>query len=231
MKRFIGFVVIFGLAISFSFIGCNNGTINESQDITLVCLGNSLTAGYGAIIPGADDKSNSYPAYLQEKINIPVVNAGVSGDTTLQALSRVDTDVLSKNPQIVIIELGANDIFQRISITATRNNLQNIITKLSNGKRKIYIAKFYTTEIARTLISSIGITNYALQTAVINLYDNMFNTLSSSNDVVLVNDIWDGVWGIHMSDAIHPNAAGYEIMANNYFKILLPYLQANNLLK
>jgi acyl-CoA thioesterase-1 len=232
MKKSIFFaVVILGLAISFSFIGCDNGTINNSQDQSLVCLGNSLTAGYGATTPGVDDKSKSYPTYLQDKINIPVINAGVSGDTTLQGLSRVNIDVLSKNPRIVIIELGANDLFQGISITDTQDNLKNIINKLNNENRKIYLAKFYTDKIARIMASNNGITNYGLQTALINQYDNMFNTLSSSNNVVLIDDIWDGVWGIHMSDSVHPNATGYEIMANNYFKILQPYLQANDLLK
>jgi acyl-CoA thioesterase-1 len=230
-KAIFSAVIILGLIITFSFIGCDNGTTSNSQDKTLVCLGDSLTAGYGATTPGVDDKSKSYPAYLQDKINIPVVNAGISGNTTLQGLSRVDTDVLVKNPQIVIIELGANDLFQGISITNTQDNLQNIIKKLNNENRKIYLAKFYTDEIARTMANNNGITNYSLQTALINQYDNMFNTLSSSNNVILIDNIWDNVWGIHMSDDVHPDATGYEIMANNYFKILQPYLEANDLLK
>jgi acyl-CoA thioesterase-1 len=214
-------VIILGLIISFSFFGCDNGSTSNNQDKTLVCLGNSLTAGYGATTPGADDKSKSYPAYLQDKINIPVINAGISGNTTLQGLSRVDTDVLEKNPQIVIIELGANDLFHGISITDTRNNLQDIINKLNDGNRKIYLAKFYPDEVA----------NYGLPTILINQYDAMFNALLSSNDVVLIDNIWDNVWRIHMSDSVHPNAEGYAIMADNYFKILRPYLEANNLLK
>jgi acyl-CoA thioesterase-1 len=232
MKKQILFVVaVFGLSIGFFFIGCDNGDIHNNQGTTLVCFGNSLTAGYGATTPGVDDKSNSYPAYLQSKINIPVINAGVSGNTTLQSLSRIDTDVLSKDPRIVIIELGANDLFQRIPITTTRSNLQNIIDTLNDGNRKIYLARFYTDAIARAMANDIGITDYVVQTLLINQYNTMFNTLASSNNVVLIDDIWDGVWGIHMSDSVHPNAAGYEIMANNYFKILQPYLQANGLLK
>jgi acyl-CoA thioesterase-1 len=232
MKKFIfSFVVIIGLVIGFFLTGCDNGTTNSSQGITLVCLGNSLTAGYGATIPGMDDKSKSYPAYLQNKINIPVVNSGVSGNTTSQGLSRIDTDVLSKNPRIVIIELGGNDLFQGIPVTTTWNNLGNIINKLNNGNRKIYLAKFYTDTVARTMAANFGIIDYDIQTTLINQYDNMFNALASSNKVVLIDDIWDGVWGIHMSDSIHPNAAGYEIMANNYFRVLQSYLQANNFLK
>jgi len=222
--------IILGLIICFFIFGCDNGSVNKNQDATLVCLGDSLTAGYGATTPGADDKSKSYPAFLQTKTTIPVINAGVSGNTTANGLSRVDKDVLSKNPQIVIILLGANDLFQGISLNTTKNNLQNILDKVNNGNRKIYLAKFYTDAVARQMANSLGFTDYNMQTALINQYDNIFSTLAAQNNVTLIDDIWDGVWGIHMSDSIHPNAAGYEIMAENIFIVLHEYLQTNGLL-
>jgi acyl-CoA thioesterase-1 len=229
MKKFMPHFGVIPIIIILCFTSCDNGSTNNDQGITLVCLGNSLTAGYGATTPGIDNKLKSYPAYLQNKINIPVINAGVSGDTSFQGLSRVNSDVLSKYPWIVIIELGANDVFQRIPIANTKENLQSIIDMVDNGKRKIYIAKFYTETVARAVIAGNGISDYDTQTTLIKLYDNMYNTLASSNNVVLIEDIWDGVWGIHMSDDFHPNAKGYEIMADNYFNVLQPYLQENNL--
>jgi acyl-CoA thioesterase-1 len=230
MKRIIYYfsAIIFYLIICLSFIDCGTG---DTKDKTLVCLGNSLTAGYGASTPGIDDSTKSYPAYLQEKVNIPVINAGISGDTTAGALARIDTDVLSKNPLIVIIELGANDLFQRIPLAATKDNLQDIINKINDGNRKIYVAKFYTEAVAREIAGSNGITDYTMQTLLINQYDEMFEEIASSNNVELIEDIWSGVWSIHMSDDVHPNAKGYEIMANNYYNALQPYLQSNNLLK
>jgi acyl-CoA thioesterase-1 len=232
MKRIMYyFDIIFIAIISICFAGCDNGTANNDQGITLVCLGNSLTAGYGATTPGVDDKSKSYPAYLQSKINIPVVNAGVSGDTSSQGLARVDKDVLSKNPLIVIIELGANDLVHGISITDTKDNLQKIIKMVNNGNRKIYLVKFYTETVARTMAEKFGISDNYLQTVLINQYDTMYDTLASSNNVVLIDDIWSGVWDTYMSDDVHPDAAGYEIMANNYFTVLQPYLEENNLIR
>ena len=197
----------------------------------LVCFGNSLTAGHGAVTPGVDDREKSYPAFLQERINIPVINAGVSGDTTAQGLSRVNDDVLSKNPHIVIIELGANDLFQGIPLSTTQDNLQKIINMVNNGNRKIYLAKFYTEPIARAMVTMLQVSDYDEQTALIHQYDTMFNTLALSNNAELVDDIWAGISGIHMSDEHHPNEKGYKIMADNYFTVLKPYLQANNLLK
>jgi acyl-CoA thioesterase-1 len=236
MKKIISYLAAIGfnLIIGLILIGCdtgNNSEINNIENKTVVCLGNSLTAGYGATTPGIDDKTRSYPSYLQDKINIPVVNAGVSGDTTAQGLARINTDVLSEDPLIVIIELGANDLFHVLPPGVTKNNLQSIISMVNDGNRKIYVAKFYTEEVARALANSIGITNYNLQTMLINQYDEMFETLAASNNVELIEDIWSGVWSVHMSDEVHPNARGYEIMANNYYNALKPYLQARGLLK
>jgi acyl-CoA thioesterase-1 len=143
----------------------------------------------------------------------------------------LDTEVLSHNPQIVIIILGANDLGRMIPVTITRANLQDIIDKVNNGKRKIYLAKFYTEEVARSLTDRYGFSDYVDLTAIINQYDNLFNSLASENNITLIEDIWHGVWGINMSDPVHPNAKGYEIMAGNIFNVLQPYLRANNLLK
>jgi acyl-CoA thioesterase-1 len=225
MKRIFGLVTVF--IIGLSIIGCNNDTpdnVDEDVEDVIVCLGNSLTAGYGATTPKIDDKTKSYPAYLQKKVNIPVFNAGVSGNTSAQALARVDDEVLSWNPKIVIIEIGGNDIFQSKPFSETKTNMENIIRKVDNGKRKIFIAKFYTEEIARLMANNAGITDYNLQTVFIAQYDALFNSFPSAT-VELIEDIWEGVWGIHMSDEVHPNAAGYEIMAENYYKAMKPSLQ------
>ena len=235
MKKLRGFWAL--CVFLFLLAGCNSDipdTINETQGESIVCLGDSLTAGYGASTPGEDDKSKSYPAYLQEKVNIPVFNAGVSGDTTAQGLARVDSEVLSHNPQIVIILLGANDLRALTPLQTTIDNLQRIIDKVNDGKRKIYFAKFYgeiTEEKIIDLSNLLGITNYAVLTELITQIDNAYNTLASENDVTLIEDIWQGIWGIHMSDLFHPDAAGYEIMADNIFNVLQPYLQENDLLK
>jgi acyl-CoA thioesterase-1 len=224
--------VIIGIIIGVFFIGCDdNDTTGGEPNGILVCFGDSLTAGYGATTQGQDDKTKSYPAFLQKKLKIPVINAGKSGDTTTTGLTRVNTDVLSENPTIVIIELGANDFLRGTTpVTTTKSNLQSIIDLLKGGKRKIYLAKFYTETVAGEIFSGSGVNNDAL-TELIAQYDDMFSTLATSNGIELIEDIWAGVWGIHMSDTIHPNAQGYEIMADNYFKVLQPYLKAQNLIK
>jgi acyl-CoA thioesterase-1 len=186
----------------------------------VVCFGDSLTAGHGATVPGVDDREHAYPAYLQRRLAAQVVNAGVSGDTTFDALARIERDVLAWDPAVVIIEFGANDLFQRISPKETQENFEKMIALLTRGaaRRDIYAAKFYTETVAREMTHIIGIDGYAEQTECIRCYDALFDSLSSKAS--LITDIWTGVWGRFMSDALHPNARGYEIMAGRCFTCL-----------
>src|SRR5687768_10343541 len=96
----------------------------DSRGSTIVAFGDSLTSGHGAG-PGED-----YPSRLSERIGLPIVNAGISGDTTEGALARVDQDVLSQNPRIVIVGLGGNDLIRRVPLASTEANLRAIIRKV-----------------------------------------------------------------------------------------------------
>src|SRR6266852_8502068 len=72
----------------------------DSAGTNIVAFGDSLTSGYGAA-PGED-----YPSRLTSLIGVPVLNAGVSGDTTEMAQARIDRDVLTRDPRVVIVGLG-----------------------------------------------------------------------------------------------------------------------------
>jgi len=228
MKKAVSVFGIIGivLAIGFGIIGCNTEDTSIDNSTIMVCFGDSLTAGTNATEFGKDDKSKSYPAYLQNMVKIQVDNAGVSGDTTAGGLERIQNDVIEKNPTIVIIELGANDLFRDVDVTTTQNNLNDIIVLLKNSDvKKIYLAKFYNDTIA----GSLGITMAAKKP----LYDTMYNDLKNAHGIELIEDIWVGVWGTDnmLADGIHPIASGYQIMAENYFNAIKPYLQENNMIR
>lgn len=214
--KLAGFILLF-LLIVISFFLIKKHFFSDKPSV-IVCFGNSLTAGHGAIFLQTDDKENSYPAFLQKLVNDSVINAGVTGNTTAEGLARINEDVLSHNPNIVIIELGANDFFQMIPLSETRENLQKIINSLTNGNRKIYIVKFYTESIAKEWLTMFGIEDIEFQIEVIKQYDEMFDSMTQKNNIEIIENIWNDVWGIHMSDEIHPNARGYEIMAGNILK-------------
>src|SRR5689334_5047343 len=94
----------------------------------IIAFGDSLTAGFGL-----SDKE-SYPYLLQQKLNTDgydyeVVNAGVSGDTTLGGLERIDWVLDMENIKILVLELGANDLMRGVPAADVKKNLDTIIRK------------------------------------------------------------------------------------------------------
>ena len=215
-------------AIAFVLFSCeiaeDDNKLLVTDDSTIVCFGDSLTAGYGAGI------NNAYPAKLQEKINIPIINSGVSGDTTDDALSRIDLDVISHHPIIVLIELGANDYFygsyyNDFDITNVENNYREIITSISNDNCLVYLVKFYNEDAALEILDN--------DETVYNQFELMYSKLKKEFGIKIIDSYWNGIWGNEdlMSDSFHPNELGYEIAANNIFEKLNKILVDNNLLK
>ena len=170
---------------------------------TLVCFGNSLTAGQGAP-PGAD-----YPSLLAKELSLPVVNAGISGDTTARALLRLDQDVLARDPKIVIIELGANDFLRsggsRAALDSAFANLETMIDQIQGYGAVVVIAGVEL--------------NYDLE--------QRYEQLAKKKGAVLIPNIMSGILGDPelMSDGFHPNAKGYQVMAKTFTSVLIPLLQ------
>jgi acyl-CoA thioesterase-1 len=164
---------------------------------TILAIGDSMTAGYGV---AAD---SSYPAQLERELkhrgyNYRVVNQGVTGSTSTQALSRL-TRALAIQPDIVIIQLGGNDISNGISREVSRENVRTIIQRFKPGGARIFLAggRFpYLDELAKEMN-------------------------------VAVIPFLDGVAGhpeLLLADHAHPTAEGYAIVVQNILKVLEPAL-------
>ncbi|HLH32229.1 MAG TPA: GDSL-type esterase/lipase family protein, partial [Terriglobia bacterium] len=98
---------------------------------TILAIGDSMTAGYGV---AAD---MSYPAQLERELkhrgyDYRVVNQGVTGSTTTQALSRL-TRALAVQADIVIIQLGGNDVSQGIPRAVSLENVRTVIQRFKPG--------------------------------------------------------------------------------------------------
>ncbi|MDH3530915.1 MAG: GDSL-type esterase/lipase family protein, partial [Acidobacteriota bacterium] len=94
----------------------------------IIAFGDSLTAGFGL------SEKESYPYLLQKKLeqdgfDYEVVNAGVSGDTSLGGLERIDWVLGQDNVKILILELGANDLLRGVPVAEMRKNLDRTIAK------------------------------------------------------------------------------------------------------
>src|SRR4051794_39620225 len=103
---------------------------DPSGVITIVALGDSLTAGYGL------SRKQAYPALVGEKMraagyDFEMVNAGSSGDTTGGGLQRLPAILRAhKKIDVFILELGINDAFRGVPIDQIRTNLQTIIDRV-----------------------------------------------------------------------------------------------------
>jgi lysophospholipase L1-like esterase len=169
----------------------------RSSGSAVIAFGDSLTAGYGV------SKGEDYPSRLSALSGIEVVNAGVSGDTTESALERIEPDVLSRNPRIVLVGLGGNDFLRSVPIATTEANLRTIVRRSQGAGAMVVLLGFEFPSIT---------TSYA----------KMYERVASEEGCLLVPDMLDGIIGnpALKSDEIHPNAPGYELMAERVEKPL-----------
>ena len=167
----------------------------------IICFGDSLTYGTGA----ARDKS--YPARLSEMIGQPIINAGIPGNTTADGLERLETDVLERSPRIVLITLGGNDLKNGVRKDVAYKNLKAIIEAIQAEGGLVILG---------------GIKFIILDKG----YGEMYKKLAKETDIILIQNVLSGLVGKdkYMSDPIHPNAAGYEIMAKRFHEAIEPYL-------
>lgn len=161
-----------------------------SRGSNIISFGDSLTAGYGAAA-GED-----YPSRLSSMIGRPIVNAGVSGDTTEMALARIDGDVLSHDPRIVIVGLGGNDYLRGVDIATTERNLRTIIRKIHSAGAMVVLLGF-------------GFPSLNLD------YHGMYERIADDEKCLFIPHLLRGIETDPSlkSDVIHPNARGYKIMA------------------
>jgi acyl-CoA thioesterase I len=188
---------------------------DASKVITILALGDSLTAGYGLSRPQA------WPALIAEKMRsahyqFEVINAGSSGDTTAGGLRRLPPLLRGKKIDILILALGINDAFRGVSIEQMRSNLQAIIdqTRARHPNVAIIIAGMQL-----PLASSDG---------YVRAFGEMFGALAEKNRAALIPYLLEGVGGdpeLNQFDRIHPNAAGQRVLAENVWRVLEPILR------
>jgi len=167
----------------------------------ILMFGDSLVEGVGATV------GQTLPDQLGRLLQIPVLNYGVSGDTTRDALVRLE-DALSLKPRIAIILLGGNDFLKKIPREETFANLKTIVTAFQN-------------EGAITVV--LGVRSGIIGGGADALYEDLVKEAAS----VYLSDVLSGLFGHTelMSDALHPNDRGYAKIAERLAPLLSPYLR------
>lgn len=181
----------------------------------IVAFGDSLTAGLGVQV------DESYPARLQRRLDslgyrYRVINAGVSGDTTAGGLRRVSW-ILNSKPELVILELGANDGLRGLPIDETRQNLRQIILRLQEAQATVILA-------GMKLPPNYG-EGYTTQ------FESMYRTLAKEHQVPFIPFFLEGVGGtpsLNQADGLHPTGAGYKVIVEHLLKVLMPVLNEKN---
>ena len=158
----------------------------------ILAVGDSLTAGFGA------PKGADYPAQLAQILGHKVINGGVSGDTSAQALARLP-DLLVQKPKLVVVSIGGNDFLQRQPESGTRENIRKMVADIrATGVPAVLVAiPHFTTGVLLGMVSEHP------------LYAELANEL----DVPLLQGACAEILGDKdlKSDAVHANAAGYRL--------------------
>ena len=186
------------------FCGCAKPEIRNlhSKGANIICFGDSITFGYGA------NEGEDYPTGLSKLLSREVINAGVDGDTTFDALARIEADVLDKDPRMVIVEFGGNDFLQKVPESDTLKNLEQIIDRIQQKGAIVVLVD----------ISS----GFFMQS-----YRDKYRKLAEEKKTVFIPQILKNIItnpGMK-SDFFHPNANGYQIIARRIHQSISEYIK------
>jgi len=182
--------------------------ISFANGNSILFLGDSLTEGYGL------QKQQAFPKIVENLIqtklskNIKVINGGVSGSTTTDALARLQW-YLRKKPSLIFIAIGANDGLRGLNLTQSKKNLQKIIENALASNAKVIISGM--------LIPPNYGAKYTQE------FKNMYEDLAKKYSLKMMPFLLDGVAGekaMNQTDGIHPNEKGHILIAKNVFEFI-----------
>jgi len=177
----------------------------------IVAFGDSLTAGPGL------DPAETYPVLLQRRLrqsgyDYRVVNAGVSGDTSSEAVRRID-QALAPDTKIMILELGVNDGLRGMPTNTLEQNLATIIQRAQNRGIAVLLCGMEAPPLK-------GL-SYSIE------FHRVFTRLAERYKLTLVPFFLIGIVGnpdLTLGDLAHPNAEGHKLIADAIWPYLEPML-------
>jgi acyl-CoA thioesterase-1 len=179
-----------------------------AKTITVMAYGDSLIEGHG--LPA----EQGFPARLEKKmreegIDVRVINAGVSGETSSGALTRLDW-TLAQNPDYVILETGANDMLRGVDPAVTRENIEKILSALKARNIPVLLAGMKALPSYGDLFGG--------------RYDGIYKDLAEKYAKIYYPFFLKGVAleaQYNQDDGMHPNAVGVDVIVGNIF----PYVE------
>jgi len=190
----------------------STSAVAAADKAVILALGDSLTAGYG-LAPEQSFPSQLEAALARSGIAARVVNAGVSGDTSAGGLARLDW-LLADRPDLVILELGANDGLRGLDPEATRRNLDQIIARIRAAGIDVLLAGMRAPP-------NLG-TEYGA--AFAGLYDD----LAERYGLAYYPFFLEGVAAdpaLNQEDGIHPTAEGVSVIVESMLPVVIGALE------
>lgn len=168
-----------------------------SDNATILAFGDSLTYGKGA------SRAQSYPSVLQSLSRLRVINAGISGEVSEDGLRRLPALLTKHLPELIIICHGGNDILRRHKTQQTKANIIKMIQ----------LAKSYNVQI---MLLAVPRPSLLLTPA------EFYAEIAETTQIIFDPKTMPGVLADRRlkSDSIHPNSAGYAVIAEHIFKKL-----------
>jgi len=179
-----------------------------SANVSLVVLGDSLSAGYGMA------QSESWVGVLQQRWaekypDITLINASISGDTTQGALNRLAGVIERHQPDAVFVELGGNDGLRGFNPATIANNLEQIITQLQQQDAKVALSQVRIPP------------NYGPRYN--DMFSSLFSQVAEKKEVPLIPFFMEQIIvdeNLMQGDGIHPNREAQPLIAD----IMEPHL-------
>ena len=184
-----------------------------SDERKLLILGDSISAGYGI------EEGNQWTEILQIKYNeqkteLVIINASISGDTTGGGLSRIESLLNKYNPEILLIELGGNDALRGYPVKKIKSNLDKISSLAIEKKVEVLLMQIrIPPNYGRRYVSAFENLFVEMGTQEgINLFPFMLQTVALNKDLML-------------PDGIHPNAKAQPLIAEFMYNKLQRYVK------
>ena len=219
-RRFLLWVTLLVIGFGLFLSACSQKQADDKTDSaiqtpapsyagTIVALGDSLTAGLGV------DEEQAYPAQLERQLqangyNWRVVNAGVSGETSSGARSRVEWVASSLAPDIIILETGANDGLRGLDPELLETNLDYLLEYLKTRGIDVVLA-------GMQMLPNLG-PEYT------HAFSRIYPKLAEKHDVIFIPFFLEGVAGsdtLNQPDKLHPTAEGYSRIVETIY----PYVR------
>lgn len=203
-KTFLRRLAVATLAAHLGMIVANGAM---AAPLKILALGDSLTAGYGLA------EADGFCPQLEKALkaaghDVQVIDGGVSGDTTADGLARLDW-TLADNPDVVIVELGANDALRGLDPAQAKANLEAILTRLEKQGRVVLLAGM---KAPRNLGPDYD-----------QAFDAMYPALAARHQVALYPFFLEGVAtdpALSQADGIHPNPAGVAVIVRRILPVV-----------